>query len=328
MNQRFVRLRPAAAVAAVLLVVVALPTLAEKPAAPAPAGKEPGELWENTVQMTGMGMAMPPQTSKACRPKTAWSEPPMADKNHECEMLDVKSSPGKMSWSMRCKGNPPTTGTGEITFDGQDAFKGTVTMKTAEGEMLMKLSGRNLHQECDAGEIKRQVAEIQQASASSMAKVCEDGARSLMLMLFDGPSAMCKEPAQKAEFCKNLATLKGFGSLPADPSSPNSSAAAAKFCDTSPRALLADLCPKALAQDSFEFLGKNCPAETKALAERECAGRKYTALTGSKYQGFCTTFAADMLAGAAPDGSKPASADPKMNSVDKAKKKLKGLFGK
>jgi hypothetical protein len=35
-----------------------------------------------------------------------------------------------------------------------------------------------------------------------------------------------------------------------------------------------------------------------------------------------------MLAGAAQDGSKPAEADPKMNSVDKAKKKLKGLFGK
>jgi hypothetical protein len=317
-----------AAVAAALLVAVALPTLAEKPAAPAPAGKEPGELWENTVQMTGMGMAMPPQTSRVCRPKGEWKEPPTADKNHECEMLDVKSSPAKMSWSMRCKGNPPVTGNGELTFEGQDAFKGTVTMKTAEGEMLTKLSGRNLHQECDAGELKRQVAEIQQASASSMAKLCEDGARSLTLMLFDGPSAMCKEPAQKAELCKNLATVKGFGSLPADPSSPNSSAAAAKFCDTTPQALLADLCPKALAQDSFEFLGKNCPAETKALAERECAGRKYTALTGSKYQGFCTTFAADMLADAKPGESKPAEADPKASAVDKAKKKIRGLFGK
>jgi hypothetical protein len=318
-----------AAVAAALLVAVTLPALAEKPAAPAPAGKEPGELWENTVQMTGMGMAMPPQTSKVCRPKSGWNEPPMAaDKNHECEMLDVKSSPGKMSWSMRCKGNPPTTGTGEITFDGQDTFKGTVTMKTAEGEMLMKLSGRNLHQDCDAGELKRQVVATKQASQDAMAKACVDGARSMTLMLFDGPSAMCKEPAQKAEFCKNLATMKGFGSLPADPSSPNSSAAAAKFCDTTPQALLADLCPKALAQDSFEFLGKNCPTETKALAERECAGRKYTALSGSKYQGFCATFAADMLAGAQKDESKPAEADPKASAVDKAKKKIRGLFGK
>ncbi len=317
-----------AAVAAALLVAVALPTLAEKPAAPAPAGKEPGELWENTVEMSGMGMAMPPQTSRVCRPKGEWKEPPTADKNHECEMLDVKSSPGRMSWSMRCKGNPPATGTGELTFEGQDAFKGTVTMKTAEGEMLTKLSGRNLHQECDAGELKRQVAEMQVANENAMAKVCEDGAKTLTLMFFDGPSALCKEPAQKAEFCKNLGTMEGFGRLPKEPSSPNNLAAAAKFCGTSEQTLLADLCPKALTQDSFEFLGKNCPAETKALAQRECAGRKYTALTGSKYQGFCSTFAADMLAGAKAEEAKPAEADPKASAVDKAKKKIRGLFGK
>ncbi len=317
-----------AAVAAALLLTAALPALAEKPAPPAPVGKEPGELWENTVEMSGMGMAMPPQTSRACHPKGPWTEPPGADESQKCEMLDVKSSPGKMSWSMRCQGSPPVTGTGEITFDGQDAFKGTMTMKTAQGEMLMKLSGRNLHQECDAGELKRQVAAAQQSNEDAMAKVCEDGAKTLTLMFFDGPSALCKEPSQKAQFCKNLGTMEGFGRLSPDPAMPNSRASVEKFCGTSEQALLADLCPKAVASDAFEFLGKNCPAETRALAEKECAGRKYTALAGSKYQAFCATFAADMLGGATSEESKSAEAEAKPSAVDKAKKKIRGLFGK
>ncbi len=317
-----------AAVAAALLLALALPALAESPASPAPAGKEPGELWESTVQMTGMGMAMPPQTSRNCRPQAAWSEPPTAGKSDECEMLDVKTSPGKMSWSMRCKGNPPATGTGEIVFDGRETYRGTMTVTTAQGEMKMNLSGRNLHQECDAGELKRQVAAIQQSSLDTTAKICQEGAKALSLQLFDGPAAMCKEPAQKAEFCKNLVTMEGFGRLPREPSSPNSLAAAASFCGTSEQAMLADFCPKALAQDAFEFLGKNCPAETKALAERECAGRKYTALAGSKYQAFCTTFAADTLSGAKAEENKPAEAESKTSAVDKAKKKIRGLFGK
>ena len=286
-----------------LLLAAAVPAVAETPASPAPAAKEVGELWEHTVQMTGMGMAMPPRTTRSCRPQTALDEPPMADGNRDCELLDVKSSPGKMSWSMRCKGDPPMTGTAEITFQGGDAYQGTMTMKTAQGEMQTKLSGRNLHQECDAGEIKRQAAEIQRTSQDSMKKVCEDGARSMTLALFDGPAAMCKEPGQKAEVCKNFRTMNGFASLPPDPSHPNSRGAVAKFCETTPETLLADLCPTAAAQDAFEFLGHYCPAETRALAERECAGRKYTALQGSKYQKFCADFAADTLAGSKPGES-------------------------
>ncbi len=313
------------AVVACLLLLTVVPALADPPASPAPAAKEAGELWEITTQTTGMGLSMPPRTTRVCRPKTEWNDPPMADGDRDCEMLDVKSSPGKMSWSMRCKGDPPVTGTGEIAFNGRESYEGAMTMTMGQGEMRTKLSGRNLHQECDAGELKRQIAEIQQTSENNMKKMCEDAARSLALQYFDGPEPLCTAPEQKAEFCKNLGTMEGFVKLPTEPANPYSRDAAAKFCGTTPEKLLADLCPKALAGEVFDFLGKYCPAETRALAERECAGRRYTELNGSKYQRFCSTFAADMLA-SKPAETKPPEADKKDDVLDKAKKKLKGLF--
>ncbi len=315
------------AVCSCVLLAASVSALAGPPASPAPAAKEAGDLWEITAQTTGMGFSMPPRTTRVCRPRTEWNEPPMAEGNQDCEMLDVKSSPGKMSWRMRCKGDPPVSGTGEIAFDGREAYQGTMTMTMAQGEMKTKLSGRNLHQECDAGALKRQIAEFQQTSEDNYRKMCEGGARALALQYFDGPEPLCKDPELKVEFCKNLGTMEGFVKLPAEPSNPYNRDAAAKFCQTTPQKLLADLCPKALAGETLDFLTKYCPSETHALAERECAGRKYTELNGSKYQHFCATFAADMLA-TKPTETKPADADKKDNVVDKAKKKLKGLFGR
>lgn len=313
--------------AVVVSVLSAVSALAEPPAPPASTAKEPGEVWELTSQTTGMGFSMPSRTTRVCHAKTGWNDPPMAEGNGDCEVLDVKSSPGKMSWSMRCKGNPPATGTAEITFDGRETYQGTMTMSMAQGEMKTKLSGRNMHQECDAGELKRQIAEFQQSNENTMTKICEEGARALALQYFDGPEPMCKEPEHKAEFCKNLGTMEGFTKLPAEPSNRYGRDAATKFCGTTPEKLLADLCPKALAGDSLDFLTKNCPEETRTLAQRECAGRRYTELNGSKYQHFCATFAADMLA-SKPSETKPAEPDKKLDAVDKAKKKLKGLFGR
>ncbi len=312
-------------VVACVLLTATVPALAETPASPAPPAKEAGELWEITSQTTGMGLSMPPRTTRVCRPKAQWNDPPMEDSSHDCEMLDVKSSPGKMSWRLRCKGDPPVTGTGEITFDSRESYHGTMTMTMGQGEMETKLSGRNLHQECDAGELKRQIAETQQTSENNMKKICEDAARSLALQYFDGPEPLCPDPAQKAEFCKNLGTMEGFVKLPTTPPSPYNRDAAAKFCGTTPDKLLADLCPKALAGDALDFLTKYCPQETHALAVRECAGRRYTELDGSKYQRFCSTFAADMLA-SKPAETKPPDTDKKEDVLDKAKKKLKGLF--
>jgi len=100
------------AVATALLLVLALPAQAASKQAAAPA-KEPGELWETKVQMTGMGMAMPAQTLAGLPPHgLALERTAAADEKSECEIYDVKSAPGRLSWAMRCKGALAVTGHG------------------------------------------------------------------------------------------------------------------------------------------------------------------------------------------------------------------------
>jgi len=120
--------------------------LAAAAAIPGMAAEIPGELWETTLQMTMSGpqaFTLPAQTSRTCRPKgEAWNEPPGAPKDAACEMTDVQRSTGKMTWKIRCS-NPPATGSGSMEFQG-DTYRGTMDMKTAQGDMAMKLSGKRV----------------------------------------------------------------------------------------------------------------------------------------------------------------------------------------
>ena len=72
--------------------------------------------------------------------------------------------------------------------------------------------------------------------------------------------------------------------------------------------------------DRIAALLRFCPDEAAPIAQRECAGRSYTALAGTKYASFCGTYAA-----AHPmPGASPAPESTKT----KAKKTLKSIFGK
>lgn len=300
-------------------------------------GKEPGELWESTVQMTmkgADGMAMPPQTQQVCRPKN-WTEPPGAEQNKDCEMTQLERSGPKMTWTVVCKGKTPGTGTGEIVFEGPQRYSGTMTMETGGHEMVMKLSGRSLGKECDAAQLKRQVAAMErQAKAAtlqheqSMAQLCAEGVREMSTVMFAGPAAFCKDAAQKDAFCARLGTREGFQAASAGGNA-NNLKQAGEYCGMDPAVIRKELCTDAARSESLEFLGKSCPDEARPIAERECAGRKYTALQGTKYGAFCVAYAGELLGGSADQAAKTEEpADPKAGAMDKAKKKLKGLFGR
>jgi hypothetical protein len=136
--------------------LVAIATLA----AAADVPKEPGVYWEQTVEMTMGGMAMPAQTMKVCMAKKQdWARPPEQQPGQECKVTDVKRSGQKMSWKIACEGG--MTGEGEMTWSG-DSFAGTSTMQTEMGAMRMKMKGRKLGGDCDANETKRQLERMQQ----------------------------------------------------------------------------------------------------------------------------------------------------------------------
>jgi hypothetical protein len=112
--------------------------------APAQAADPPGVLWETTSQMSmaGMPFTPPPQTTKVCTPKV-WTKPPPGG-DATCVNTDFVQSGNTVTWKTQCSGQMAMTGTGEITFGGEDAYEGAITA-TADGmNMTINLSGKKL----------------------------------------------------------------------------------------------------------------------------------------------------------------------------------------
>jgi len=298
----------------------------------------PGEWWESTVQMSmaGMeGMHMPPMTTKFCRPKNAaWNDPPPMDKKSDCKVTDQKATPNHLSWKMACT-NPQMTGSGEMTTSGPDGFSGTIAMTMAQGAMNMKMSGRRVGGDCDAEAPRRQVVEMLEKGEAAKVQMCKEEAGKLDFEIFSSAGSPCTDPADKADLCRRLGTMEGYktvaGNLAVDCSAEKGPSErmvqAAAFCGTTVEALRNPLCEEALKNESLEFLGSCCPVQAQPLAQKECAGRKYTDLAGTKYGDFCGRFAADQLATKPPEAPQPA-ADQNEAPAKKKKNIFKGLFGK
>ena len=111
---------------------------------PARAEDPPGVLWETTSQMVmeGLPMAMPPNTLKICTARV-WTQPPPGG-DQSCVNTNFHRDGNHATWTMQCSGQMPMTGTGEITFEGTDAYSGMITA-TADGmNMKIKLSGKKI----------------------------------------------------------------------------------------------------------------------------------------------------------------------------------------
>ena len=329
------RIRRRQAVAAVLAsTLVAAPRAAS--GAPA-AAVEPGVQWEQTVEMQMAGFSMPAQTTKVCVPQKGMTEPPGSGrKDDSCKVTRMSNDGRKMTWSMECTGEEKMTGEGEIVHSG-DGYDGKMVMHSRNGDMTMKLRGKKLGGACDAGETRRTVAAVQGAAAAQMAETCRTSAQAIQVSLFAGPNAICKDPADRKALCDRAATRDGVQVLQLQPAAAKEIPA---LCGKDLAALQADACRGAGAEESaaktceartgtLEFIGRSCPAETRAIAQRECAGRSYTDLSGGCFRSFCTAYAADLL----DTKKKPASGAPAKSpqdaaqeaAKDAAKKTLKGF---
>jgi Protein of unknown function (DUF3617) len=111
---------------------------------PARADDPPGILWDTTSQMVmeGMPFSPPPQHLKLCAAKT-WTRPPPGG-DQTCVNSDFKVVGNKATWNMQCSGDMPMTGSGEMTFEGTDAYTGEINA-TADGmNMTIKLTGNKI----------------------------------------------------------------------------------------------------------------------------------------------------------------------------------------
>ena len=105
-----------------------------------------GDQWETTAQMAmeGVPMRMPASTVKVCAAKE-WKEPPGGRK--ECKNTNMKREGNKVTWDVQCSG-PTMAGRGELTFESESAYSGTIKFTSDQGNMTVKLTGKKIG-ECD-----------------------------------------------------------------------------------------------------------------------------------------------------------------------------------
>ena len=90
---------------------------------------QPGEYEVTSkVEMPGMPMPMPPQTTIQCLTKSDPLPDPNAE-NQNCEVSDMKTKGNTVTWRMVCdQDGTKTESTGSMTYKG-DRFEGTVKTK-------------------------------------------------------------------------------------------------------------------------------------------------------------------------------------------------------
>jgi len=349
-----IRLLPAALA---LALSAALPAVAQN--------KEPGDLWEvtNEMSMSGMPAGMnlpqrPPQ--RVCRARTS-DKPPVGDNDGRCEMSDTQRSGNAFSWKMRCEGNPPSTGTGEMTYEGRDSYKGTMTMNVSGQTMMIKMVGKRVG-ECDAGESKRQVAAVQQQAAvmqqqaaDARAMQCKGAVDSMLPYMLRAEAGLQCDPKYKTELCRNLQTLECFSAVA--PRQPSQAAGlgsgdlkeVGEFCGANVTDLRVRLCKRADEQETLEFLATSClgyarvdgsrlakPGDSfgSVVIARECAGRTFSSPPAQQYRSFCTAAARqNLMQPVTADASKAGTGttkpeEPKEDATTRGKKLLKDIFNR
>jgi len=327
--------------------------------------KEPGDLWEvvNEMSMAGMpaGMQMPQRPpQKICRARNS-DQPPVGDNDGRCEMYDVHRSASSFAWKMRCQGNPPSTGSGEMTYEGRDSYKGTINMAVGSQQMTMKLAGKRIG-ECDATESKRQVAAVQQRAAAAQqqasdafAAMCK-GAVDTMMSQSLRPDAGYKCDAKyKGDFCSRLQTPEGFAIVA--PRKPAQIAGlqsgdlkeASEFCGVNGDEIRVRLCQRAEQQESLDFLASSCLGHARTggtpsakadsfgstIVARECAGRTFSSPPAQQYRSFCSAAARqNLMQPVTADASNPGATvadkpeEKKDDTTARAKKMLKDIFNR
>ncbi len=328
------------------------------------ADTEPGVWWEQTIEMSMQGMSMPATTQRTCVPKKGMTEPPGAARDERCKVSDVKTVGSKMTWKMECSEPERMTGEGEITR-GKDTYAGSMAMHSARGDMTMKMKGKLVGGDCDAGAVRKQVAAIQKQqreqqaqSEQAMAQACDQAIDEVQLRMFSGPLAMCKKPEQAASVCARMSTREGYAAYRKAAQDPEVVRIGKELCRKDPETVRAELCQQAAAeasaaagdaapakkkappgsaapQDPLGFLAGNCPDESRALAQKVCAGRSFTGMP-ENVRGICVEYAREELskggevqpAKGEPAAAKPEKKGAKEQATEGATKALKGLFGK
>lgn len=100
------------------------------------------DLWEivTKIEMPGMPMAIPPQTSRICAQAGKMRNEDKIPQNKNCSVLESRQSGDKYTFSMACEQNgSQMTGSGEV-ISSRDSYQGTVRSQTTAGAQAMSVT--------------------------------------------------------------------------------------------------------------------------------------------------------------------------------------------
>jgi hypothetical protein len=244
----------------------------------------PGEYWELTTSMEGMGMSMPGQTSKECMPLKDDGMPTGVDK--DCTISDIKRIPNGSTWKASCKDG--STGTGKQTRT-KDTFTSEMLMNTKDGTMKMNSKGIRIGGSCQTDEkMKAAMAQVQKSCDLSNKEYyqTEDDAAAAAVSYdtYHKKGALCA--AQKDQACTLIKRRMqnnelGYYNLLTVQTKEQQNGTIKSCGLGSSESLRSSVC-KANANNrkDINLLGAHCPAEAKALRtkmrEEACSGREFT----------------------------------------------------
>lgn len=296
--------------------------------------QQDGDLWDMSMSVAeGNDPLMPMMSNKICAPKekNAGEKMLKPDGAQNCK-IDLKTSGNKTRYKTICVNDGETTtmeGVQELL--GTDHFKsdGTITIEGRKGKQVMRqaMTMKKLGAcKVDANPAAGMMAEMKQ--------MCGELADSMHTPSFLGKDAPCKD--QKPLLC---AKVKASAEASRDPAKYRTPGLqwdeATKACGVDFAAVTREACQRAIDTKNWSFITSHCPAETKDIAARQCAGRSYTAMMQSEYAQVCRSQSPDIAREeAARDkaeaaGSAPSETAPKKkekNLLDKGKDMLKSLF--
>jgi hypothetical protein len=313
-----------------------------------------GTRWEVTTSINAMGMSIPGQVTQVCSTGDHQDQPlPPESKQSQCSYTLLGKSGNTAKYAIKCGGEHPMDGTGEMTY-ASDHYSGKFNLNSAaQGQMTMAFEGKKMGA-CTGAEannpakvnaLKQQAAAGQAQYRQAMAQSCklqaEEGARPYPFMdALNTGTVQCPDPALKQQYCSHFQSYKPFlgqkdseaqirasgvtGTVMATPFTDS-----LKLCGLTAEAVETKLCSTAENDGEMAFLVKDCPVQAKAIAARECAGRSYTSVS-AKYRGMCSTYATANANGTQSNSTPgaPGTPDPASTMKDNAKSALKGLFGR
>jgi len=266
----------------------------------------------------GMPAGMiPAQTSQVCQSKDFDRTPGEERDRSKCTVSNMRQTPTRITYDVKCEGNPPTTGSADYTFEAnRTRMKGTMKMVTKDGEMTMQMSGRKLGacnveqhrkaQQKPFEDAKRQSDAAMKEADDGMIKACRQDLEKMQpgfglvghcsrrddqecrgLMKSVSPAVRKACTADLGEYCKRYQTRDGLLKIGSNPLRLDQTA---RMCGQPVAAVRGRLCPGAVRDDALRFVALQCPAEAKVIAAKECGGRSFTVAQGSKYGEFCGAY--------------------------------------